>query len=58
LIGVLWCLGFLLVGGGGVLHTARMDLIVVKNYGDRIQAHCLALADIERAKALVYRVVS
>jgi DNA uptake protein ComE-like DNA-binding protein len=39
----------------GVLHTARMDLLVVKNYGDRIQAHYLALAGIEKAKALRYR---
>ena len=30
----------------GVLHTARMDLYVVKNYGDRIQAHYLALAGV------------
>jgi DNA uptake protein ComE-like DNA-binding protein len=39
----------------GVLHTARMDLLVVKNYGDRVQAHYLALAGVERAKALIYQ---
>jgi competence ComEA-like helix-hairpin-helix protein len=39
----------------GVLHTARMDLMVVKNYGDRVQAHYLALAGVERAKALLYK---
>jgi competence ComEA-like helix-hairpin-helix protein len=39
----------------GVLHTARMDLMVVKNYGDRVQAHYLALAGVERAKALLYQ---
>jgi competence ComEA-like helix-hairpin-helix protein len=39
----------------GVLHTARMDLLVVKNYGDRIQAHYLAVAGIEKAKALLYQ---
>jgi competence ComEA-like helix-hairpin-helix protein len=39
----------------GVLHTARMDLLVVKNYGDRVQAHYLALAGVERAKALLYQ---
>jgi len=39
----------------GVLHTARMDLLVVKNYGDRIQAHYLARAGIEKAKALLYQ---
>jgi DNA uptake protein ComE-like DNA-binding protein len=39
----------------GVLHTARMDLLVVKNYGDRVQAHYLALAGVERAKAILYQ---
>jgi DNA uptake protein ComE-like DNA-binding protein len=39
----------------GVLHTARTDLAVVKNYGDRVQAHYLALAGVERAKALLYQ---
>jgi competence ComEA-like helix-hairpin-helix protein len=39
----------------GVLHTARTDLTVVKNYGDRVQAHYLALAGVERAKALIYQ---
>jgi DNA uptake protein ComE-like DNA-binding protein len=37
-----------------VLHTAQMDLLVEKNYGDRIQAHYLALAGIEKARALLY----
>jgi competence ComEA-like helix-hairpin-helix protein len=32
-----------------------MDLLVVKNYGDRVQAHYLALAGVERAKALLYQ---
>jgi competence ComEA-like helix-hairpin-helix protein len=54
LVGLLWCLALLSVVVIGVLHTARMDLLVVKNYGDRIQAHYLALAGIERAKALLY----
>jgi competence ComEA-like helix-hairpin-helix protein len=39
----------------GVLHTARLELMVVKNHGDRIQAHYLALAGIEKAKALIYQ---
>jgi type II secretory pathway component PulK len=39
----------------GVLHTASMDLRVVKNYGDKIQAHYLALAGIEKTKALLYQ---
>jgi len=38
----------------GVLHTARLDLMVVKHHGDAIQAHYLALAGIEKAKALLY----
>ena len=55
LIGVLWCMVLLSVLVIGVLHTARMDLLVVKNYGDRVQAHYLALAGVERAKALLRR---
>jgi DNA uptake protein ComE-like DNA-binding protein len=45
-------LGLIVVG---LLHSARMDLIVQKNYGDRIQAHYIAVAGIEKAKALLYR---
>lgn len=55
LVGLLWVLALLSVVVIGVLHTARMDLIVVKNYGDKIQAHYLALAGIEKAKALLYQ---
>jgi len=55
LVGLLWCLALLSVVVIGVLHTARLDLLVVKNYGDRIQAHYLALAGIEKAKALLYQ---
>jgi competence ComEA-like helix-hairpin-helix protein len=55
LIAVLWCLALLSIVVIGVLHTARMDLLVVKNYGDRIQAHYLAVAGIEKAKALLYQ---
>jgi competence ComEA-like helix-hairpin-helix protein len=55
LIGVLWCMVLLSVLVIGVLHTARMDLQVVKNYGDRVQAHYLALAGVERAKALLFQ---
>ena len=55
LVGLLWCLALLSVVVIGVLHTARMDLLVTKNYGDRIQAHYLALAGIEKAKALLYQ---
>jgi competence ComEA-like helix-hairpin-helix protein len=55
LVGLLWCLAILSVVVVAVLHTSRMDLQVVKNYGDRIQAHYLALAGIEKAKALLYQ---
>jgi competence ComEA-like helix-hairpin-helix protein len=55
LVGVLWCMVLLSVLVIGVLHTARMDLMVVKNYGDHVQAHYLALAGVERAKALIYQ---
>ncbi|MBA4150284.1 MAG: helix-hairpin-helix domain-containing protein [Verrucomicrobia bacterium] len=54
MVGVLWCLALLSVVVIGVLHTARLDLMVVKNQGDRIQAHYLALAGVEKAKALIY----
>ena len=54
LVGVLWCLALLAVVVIGVLHTARLDLVVGKNFGDQIQAHYLALAGVEKAKALLY----
>ncbi|HEY3915058.1 MAG TPA: helix-hairpin-helix domain-containing protein [Verrucomicrobiae bacterium] len=55
LVGLLWCLALLSVAVIGLLHTSRMDLMIGKNYGDRIQAHYLALAGIERAKALLFQ---
>ncbi|HMJ64631.1 MAG TPA: helix-hairpin-helix domain-containing protein [Candidatus Binatia bacterium] len=55
LVGLLWCLALLSVVVIGVLHLARLDLMVVKNQGDAIQARYLALAGIEKAKALLYR---
>jgi competence ComEA-like helix-hairpin-helix protein len=55
LVALLWCLVLLSVVVIGVLHSARIDLTVGKNYGDRIQAHYLALAGIEKAKALLYQ---
>ncbi len=54
LVGLLWCLALLSMIVIGLLHTARLDLLVVKNHGDRIQAHYLALAGVEKAKALLY----
>jgi DNA uptake protein ComE-like DNA-binding protein len=55
LVGVLWCVALLSLLVVGVLHTAHMDLMVGKNFGDRIQARYLALAGIEKAKALLYQ---
>jgi DNA uptake protein ComE-like DNA-binding protein len=54
LVGLLWCLVLLSLVVVGVLHTARMDLLTGKNYGDQIQARYLALAGIEKAEALLY----
>jgi DNA uptake protein ComE-like DNA-binding protein len=51
---LLWALAILAVVVIGVLHTATLDLRVGKNYADEIQAHYLALAGIEKAKALLY----
>ncbi len=55
LVGLLWCVALLSLVVIGVLHTARIDLLVGKNYGDRIQARYLALAGVEKAKALLYQ---
>jgi DNA uptake protein ComE-like DNA-binding protein len=55
LIGLLWCVALLAVVVVGVLHTARMDLLTGKNFGDKIQARYLALAGIEKAEALLYQ---
>src|SRR6476620_9723046 len=54
LVAVLWCLVLLSVVVIGALHTVRIDLIIVKNQNDRIQAHYLALAGIEKARAVLY----
>ena len=55
LVGLLWCVALLSLLVVGVLHSATVDLRVVKNYGDLVQAHYLALAGIEKAKALLYQ---
>lgn len=54
LVGLLWCFALLSVVVVGVLYGARLELLVVKNHGDQIQAHYLALAGVEKAKALLY----
>jgi len=55
LIGLLWCVALLSLVVVGVLYTARMDLMIGKNYADKIQARYLALAGLEKAKALLYQ---
>lgn len=55
LVGLLWCVALLAIVVISVLHTATMDLKVTKNFGDKIQAHYLALAGIEKARALLYQ---
>jgi DNA uptake protein ComE-like DNA-binding protein len=54
-VGLLWCLALLSVVVIGVLYNSRLDLMAVKNQGDLIQAHYLALAGIEKTKALLYQ---
>ena len=54
LIGLLWCLALLAVLVIGVLHSARLELRVSKNHADSMQAYYLALAGIEKAKAVIY----
>ncbi|MDB6064753.1 MAG: hypothetical protein JWR26_961 [Pedosphaera sp.] len=55
LVSLLWCVALLSLLVIGVLHSVFLDLLVVKNFGDRIQAHYLALAGVEKAKALLYQ---
>lgn len=55
LVALLWCLVLLSVVVLGVLHGSRLELRVARNYGDVIQARYLALAGIEKAKALLYQ---
>jgi len=54
LVGLLWCFALLSVVVVGVLYGARLELLVVKNHGDQIQAHYLAVAGVEKAKALLH----
>lgn len=55
LVALLWIVALLSVIVVSVLHTTWIDLVIVKSYGDRIQAHYLALAGIEKAEALLYQ---
>ena len=52
---VLWSMVLLGVAVVSVLHSSRLDLRVVKNYGDTVQARYLALAGVEKTKALLHR---
>ncbi len=55
LVAVLWSVVLLSVVVFGVLETTQLDLRVAKNFGDRTQAHYLALSGVETAKALIYQ---
>ncbi len=55
LVGLLWCMALVAVVVIGVLHTGRLHLMIGKNYSDKIQARYLALAGVEKAKALLYQ---
>jgi len=55
LVSLLWIVAILSLVVVGVLHSANLDLRVTKNSGDSIQAYYLALAGIERAKAVIYQ---
>jgi DNA uptake protein ComE-like DNA-binding protein len=55
LVAVLWCLVLLSLTAFSLLRTTRLEVRVVKNQGDLVQAHYLALAGIEKAKALIWK---
>lgn len=55
LVALLWIVALLSVIVVSAMHTTWMDLVLVKSYGDRVQAHYLALAGIEKAEALLYQ---
>lgn len=54
LVGLLWCVAILSVVVVSVLHSAHLELRTAKNQGDQLQAHYLALAGVEQAKALLF----
>ncbi len=54
LVAVLWCVALLSVVVVGSLYTTRLNLGAAKNFEDKVQAHYLALAGIEKAKALIF----
>jgi competence ComEA-like helix-hairpin-helix protein len=54
LVAVLWCVALLSVVVVGSLYTTRLNLGAAKNFEDKVQAHYLALAGVEKAKALIF----
>ena len=54
LVAVLWCVALLSVIVVGALHSTRLSLGATKNFEDKVQAHYLALAGVEKAKALIF----
>src|SRR3954470_4334859 len=54
LAAVLWCVALLSVVVVGSLYTTRLNLGAAKNFEDKVQAHYLALAGVEKAKALIF----
>ncbi len=55
LVALLWCMALLSLLVIGVLHSSRMSLMSVRHHGDAVQARYLALAGVEKAKALLYQ---
>lgn len=55
LVVVLWTSVLLGIGAISVLHATTIDVRVAGNHGDRVQARWLALAGVEKAKAVLYR---
>jgi competence ComEA-like helix-hairpin-helix protein len=54
LVAVLWCVALLSVIVIGALYSTRLSLGATKNFEDKVQAHYLALAGVEKAKALIF----
>jgi competence ComEA-like helix-hairpin-helix protein len=53
LVAVLWCFALLGITVVSMLHTSQLELRIVKNHADRIQARFLALAGVEKARAVL-----
>ena len=54
LIVVLWSIAILVVVVVGLGQASTLELRVTKNHADSVQAYYLALAGVEKAKALIY----